>query len=104
MVKLQAPSSGSLMQHEPPDFKAQYHRLAGRRGKKRAIGAVKHSLLVTVYFMLAITGPTRILVLKLGTTSGAITYGMTNESKPSAFSSDFISFTVPISTTASPYG
>ena len=33
-------------------FKAQYHRLAGRRGKKRAIGAVKHSLLITVYFML----------------------------------------------------
>jgi transposase len=33
-------------------FKAQCHRLAGRRGKKRAIGAVKHSLLVTVYFML----------------------------------------------------
>jgi transposase len=33
-------------------FKSQYHRLAGRRGKKRAIGAVKHSLLVAVYFML----------------------------------------------------
>jgi transposase len=33
-------------------FKAQYHHLAGRRGKKRAIGAVKHGLLVTVYFML----------------------------------------------------
>lgn len=33
-------------------FKAQYHRLAGRRGKKRAIGAVKHSLLVIVYYML----------------------------------------------------
>jgi transposase len=33
-------------------FKSQYHRLAGRRGKKRAIGAVKHSLLLTVYFML----------------------------------------------------
>ncbi|HEU4345817.1 MAG TPA: IS110 family transposase [Candidatus Binatia bacterium] len=33
-------------------FKSQYHRLAGRRGKKRAIGEVKHSLLVTVYFML----------------------------------------------------
>ena len=33
-------------------FKAQYHRLAGRRGKKRAIGAVKHSLLVTVYYIL----------------------------------------------------
>jgi transposase len=33
-------------------FKAQYHHLAGRRGKKRATGAVKHSLLVTVYYML----------------------------------------------------
>jgi transposase len=33
-------------------FKSQYHRLAGRRGKKRAIGAIKHSLLITVYFML----------------------------------------------------
>jgi transposase len=33
-------------------FKAQYHGLAGRRGKKRAIGAVKHSLLVIVYYML----------------------------------------------------
>jgi transposase len=33
-------------------FKAQYHRLAGRRGKKRAIGAVKHSLLVTIYYIL----------------------------------------------------
>jgi transposase len=33
-------------------FKGQYHHLAGRRGKKRAIGAVKHSILVTVYYML----------------------------------------------------
>jgi transposase len=33
-------------------FKAQYHRLAGRRGKKRAIGAVKHSLLVIIYYLL----------------------------------------------------
>jgi len=33
-------------------FKSQYHHLAGRRGKKRAIGAVKHSILVTIYFML----------------------------------------------------
>jgi transposase len=33
-------------------FKSQYHRLAGRRGKKRALGAVKHSMLVTVYLML----------------------------------------------------
>ena len=33
-------------------FRSQYHRLAGRRGKKRALGTVKHSMLVTVYFML----------------------------------------------------
>jgi transposase len=33
-------------------FKSQYHHVAARRGKKTAIGAVKHSLLVTVYFML----------------------------------------------------
>lgn len=31
---------------------AQYHRLAPRRGKKRAIGAVKHSILTAVYFMI----------------------------------------------------
>ena len=30
-------------------FKSQYHRLAARRGKKRATGAVKHGLLVIVY-------------------------------------------------------
>lgn len=30
---------------------AQYHRLAPRRGKKRAIGAVKHSILTATYFM-----------------------------------------------------
>ena len=33
-------------------FHAQYHRIAPRRGKNRAIGAVKHSLLVTFYYML----------------------------------------------------
>lgn len=33
-------------------FKNLYHRLAGRRGKKRAIVAVGHSLLVTGYYML----------------------------------------------------
>lgn len=33
-------------------FKAMYHRLAGRRGKKRAIVAVGHSLLVTGYHMI----------------------------------------------------
>jgi transposase len=33
-------------------FKGQDHHLAGRRGKKRAIGAVKHSILVTIYYML----------------------------------------------------
>jgi transposase len=31
---------------------AQYHRLAGRRGKKKAIGAVAHSLVVIAYYML----------------------------------------------------
>lgn len=33
-------------------FRAQYHRLAGRRGKKRALMAVAHSLLVTVYHVI----------------------------------------------------
>ena len=32
-------------------LKAQYHRLAPRRGKKRALGALKHSILTAVYFM-----------------------------------------------------
>ncbi len=30
-----------------------YRRLAGRRGKKRAIVAVAHSILVSAYFMLS---------------------------------------------------
>lgn len=30
---------------------AQYHRLSPRRGKKRAIGALKHSILTAIYFM-----------------------------------------------------
>jgi transposase len=38
-------------------FKAQYHRLASRRGKKRAIVAVAHALLVTGYILVA-TGRT----------------------------------------------
>ncbi|HNP42361.1 MAG TPA: IS110 family transposase [Nitrospira sp.] len=33
-------------------FRAQYHRLAGRRGKKRAAVAVGHSLLVTGYYLI----------------------------------------------------
>lgn len=33
-------------------FRAQYRRLAGRRGKKRALVAVGHSLLVTIYHIL----------------------------------------------------
>lgn len=33
-------------------FSALYHRLAGRRGKKRAIVAVAHSIIVTIYSML----------------------------------------------------
>lgn len=38
---------------------AQYHRLAGRRGKKRAIGAVAHSILVMAYHMLSRKEPYR---------------------------------------------
>jgi transposase len=38
---------------------AQYHRLAGRRGKKKAIGAVAHSILVMAYYMLARKEPYR---------------------------------------------
>lgn len=30
---------------------AQYHRIAPRRGKKRAIGALKHTMLTALYFM-----------------------------------------------------
>ena len=33
-------------------FKAQYYRLAGRRGKKRALVAVGHSMLTAIYHML----------------------------------------------------
>lgn len=38
---------------------ALYHRLAGRRGKKRAIVAVAHSILVSSYYMLARHEPYR---------------------------------------------
>jgi hypothetical protein len=34
-------------------FKTQYRRLAGRRGKQRALLAVAHSLLTVVYRLLA---------------------------------------------------
>jgi transposase len=34
-------------------LKARYHRLAARRGKKRAIVAVAHSMLVSAYHMLS---------------------------------------------------
>lgn len=33
-------------------YKARYHRLAARRGKKRAVVAVAHSILKSVYFVL----------------------------------------------------
>jgi hypothetical protein len=33
-------------------FRAQYRRLSGRRGKKKAIVAVAHSILATVYYIL----------------------------------------------------
>lgn len=38
-------------------FRAQYHRLVGRRGKKRALMAVAHSLLVVIHHLL-LTGDT----------------------------------------------
>jgi len=38
---------------------AQYRRLAGRRGKKKAIGAVAHSILVMAYYMLSRQEPYR---------------------------------------------
>ena len=38
---------------------AQYHRLAGRRGKKRAIVAVAHSILVSAYHMIQRKEPYR---------------------------------------------
>lgn len=33
-------------------FRAQYHRLAARRGRKRALLAVGHSLLTVIYYLL----------------------------------------------------
>jgi transposase len=33
-------------------FRAQYHRVAGKRGKKRALVAVQHSLLTAIYYMI----------------------------------------------------
>ncbi len=37
---------------EPNYLTAQYHRIARRRGKKRAILAVAHSLVVIIYHLL----------------------------------------------------
>jgi transposase len=54
--------------HSPPDaaartkgtyLQAQYQRLAARRGKKRAILAVAHSILVTAYYMILRREPYR---------------------------------------------
>jgi hypothetical protein len=38
---------------------AQYHRLAGRRGKKKAIVAVEHSILVIAYYLIKRQEPYR---------------------------------------------
>jgi transposase len=38
-------------------YHARYHRLAARRGKKRAIIAVSHSILKSVYYMLKYNVP-----------------------------------------------
>jgi transposase len=54
--------------HSPPDaaartkgtyLQAQYRRLAARRGKKRAMLAVAHSILVRAYDMIQRKGPYR---------------------------------------------
>ncbi len=42
----------SAVRNKNTYYAALYHRLSQRRGKKRAIVAVAHSLLVTIYFML----------------------------------------------------
>lgn len=38
-------------------YHARYHRLAARRGKKRALIAVSHSLIKSVYFVLKYNVP-----------------------------------------------
>ena len=38
-------------------YSARYHRLAARRGKKRAIVAVAHSILKSVYYVLKYNVP-----------------------------------------------
>jgi len=45
-------SAWSAARKKDSYFQAQYRRLAGRRGKKRAIVAVAHSLLTIIYHML----------------------------------------------------
>jgi len=47
---VQAAWAGSRTKHTY--FQAQYRRLAARRGKKRAVVAVSHSLIVAVYYIL----------------------------------------------------
>lgn len=52
MISGGAPKSQAWMGREWSPWPHQYHRLAGRRGKKRAIVAVGHSLLVVAYHLL----------------------------------------------------
>jgi len=47
------PSSMAAARKKDSYFQAQYRRLAGRRGKKRAVIAVGHSLLEVFYHLLA---------------------------------------------------
>jgi len=49
---LMVQAAGSAVRTKDTYVNAMYHRLAGRRGKKRAIVAVAHSLLVSLYHML----------------------------------------------------
>jgi transposase len=45
-------SSGLRRLRHPKYLSAQYHRLAAKRNKNRAIIAVAHSILIIVYFMI----------------------------------------------------
>lgn len=46
------PQPGLVYARDSNPYQAQYRRLAGRRGKKRATMAVAHSLLVVFYHLL----------------------------------------------------
>lgn len=52
-------SAWSTVRTKGTFLKARYHRLAARRGKKRAIVAIAHSILVSIWHMLTLRQPYR---------------------------------------------